>query len=75
METLRAYHSLRLESVHETKPFFVLLTPRRCSRVFRDLGFWLPLRIRTWLASESFLRPLPWRMSDPLFVLIPLEAN
>ena len=75
METLRAYHSLRLESVHETKPFFALSAPRRCSRVLRDPGFWLSLQIGTWLASGPFSRPLPWRFSALLFVWIPLEAN
>ena len=38
-------------------------------------GFCLPLRIRTWLAPGPFSRPLPWRLSASLFVLIPLEAN
>ena len=39
------------------------------------LGFWLSLRIGTWLASRLFLRPFPWRFSASLFVWIPLEAN
>ena len=38
-------------------------------------GFWLPLRIGTWLAPRPVARPLPWRLSASLFVWIPLEAN
>ena len=38
-------------------------------------GFWLPLRIETWLAPGPVARPLPWRLSASLFVWIPLEVN
>ena len=50
--------------------------PSVCSLIeFERPKFWLPLRIGTWLAPGPFPRPLPWRLSAPLFVWILLEAN
>ena len=40
-----------------------------------ETGFWLPLQIKTWLEAGLLPRLWPWRLSAPLFIWIPLEAN
>ena len=58
-----------LESVHESL--------RGCSpRIpLSEIGFWLPLRIETWLASGLLPRLWLWRFSAPLVMWLPLKVN
>ena len=65
---------LREKGVHEKKPSLCSHLKEGVLEIERP-GFWLPLRIRTWLAPGPFPRVLPWRLSASLFVWIPLEAN
>ena len=61
--------------VHEKKSCVCSLISKEGVLEFERPGFWLPLRIGSWLASGPFPRPLLWRLSALLFVWIPLEAN
>ena len=58
-----------LESVQESLRGVSSRTP------LCETGFWLPFQIETWLAPRLLPRPLPWRLSAPLFMWILLKAN
>ena len=58
-----------LESVQESLRGCSSITP------LCELGFWLPLRIKTLLAQGLLPRPWPWRLSAPLFMWISLGEN
>ena len=51
METLIDDALLRQKRVHEKKPYVCSLISKEDVLEFERPGFWLPLRIRTWLAT------------------------
>ena len=67
--TLSHFVLFSLESVQESLRRVSSRTP------LCETEFWLPLRIETWLAPRLLPKPLPWRLSTPLFTWILLEAN